>query len=168
MYPVHEFKQGNRAKSWGGFVSVLIVSLPHIFLIAYFGIVEYLILFGPMLLVFYIWSESITTPHHSGLFPYLSQNHPNPIPDQEHDSVTRTAHLPPIFSVLFAYNFNLHTEHHLFPAVPWYNLPKVKQKIQAAADFRYNEVELFKFIADLHSQDPIDIYVKSLPSQDEI
>lgn len=32
----------------------------------------------------------------------------------------------------FLCNLNLHLEHHLFPAVPWYNLPRVHQLLQPA------------------------------------
>jgi fatty acid desaturase len=39
-------------------------------------------------------------------------------------TITRTVTSNPLFSFLNI-NLNYHLEHHLFPGVPWYNLPKV-------------------------------------------
>jgi fatty acid desaturase len=47
----------------------------------------------------------------------------------DHRLNTRTVHLNPIFSFLYA-NMNYHIEHHMFPMVPYYNLPKVHELIK--------------------------------------
>ena len=67
-------------------------------------------------------------------------------------------------AIALSYNFNLHTEHHLFPTVPWYSLPKVTEKVKNMEECTYNEVGMVSFAADLRSQDPIDLYVKTLPT----
>lgn len=102
-------------------------------------------------------------PQHSGLFPFLFDEHPQPIPYHEQDAITRTTLLPPILGILFAYNFNLHIEHHLFPFAPWYRLPKIRKAIDNASGLVYTEAEFLRFMAEMRSRDPIDIYVNSLP-----
>jgi omega-6 fatty acid desaturase (delta-12 desaturase) len=163
LYPVQEFKEGHRRNGWQGLQSVVIAGLPHLVLIISLGVGRYLTLFGPMLLIFYVWIENMNLPQHSGLFPYLSDDHPQPIPYAEQDAITRTTRLPKVLSIVFAYNFNLHIEHHLFPFVPWYFLPRVRQAIQGTQGLAYTEADFLRFMAKMRSHDPVDIYVKSLP-----
>jgi fatty acid desaturase len=61
------------------------------------------------------------------------------------------------------YNFNFHIEHHLFPSIPWYSLPKVTAKIKGLSDFEYQRVACFTFMVHLRRKDPVDVYVNSLP-----
>ncbi len=42
---------------------------------------------------------------------------------------TRTVATNPVLSFLMC-NINYHIEHHLYPGVPWYNLPKVHKLLQ--------------------------------------
>ena len=42
---------------------------------------------------------------------------------------TRTVTSNPLVSFLML-NLNYHLEHHLFPAIPWYNLPRVHQLLK--------------------------------------
>lgn len=46
-------------------------------------------------------------------------------------TATRSVRTTPIIA-FFLCNLNLHLEHHLFPAVPWYNLPRVHRLLQPA------------------------------------
>lgn len=163
LYPLREFQQGKTNNGWNGLFSVAIAGSPHIMLLFLLGFVPYVIMFVPMLLVFYMWIENMNLPQHSGLFPYLSDEHPEPIPYQQQDAITRTTFLPAVLAVLFAYNFNLHIEHHLFPFAPWYRLPKIREAIQGAGGLVYTEAEFFRFMATMRSRDPVDIYVNSLP-----
>jgi fatty acid desaturase len=46
-------------------------------------------------------------------------------------TATRSVRTSPILALLLC-NLNLHLEHHLFPAVPWYNLPRVHRLLLPA------------------------------------
>ena len=48
----------------------------------------------------------------------------------DHRLNTRTVYLNPVFRFLYL-NMNYHLEHHLFPAVPYYNLPQLHEEIKA-------------------------------------
>jgi fatty acid desaturase len=163
FYPIQKFKQRQYAKAWRGLFSIAVIVLSHLALILGLGVSEYLVLFAPMIFVFFVWIENMILPFHSGLFPYLFADHPQPIAYSEQDSITRTIEMVPILAVLFAYNFNLHTEHHLFPYAPWYQLPSIKQKIQDADGLQYIEAEFLYSMIGVRDRDPIDLYVSALP-----
>jgi fatty acid desaturase/nitrite reductase/ring-hydroxylating ferredoxin subunit len=48
----------------------------------------------------------------------------------DHRMNTRTVYINPVFSFLYL-NMNYHVEHHMFPAVPYYNLPALHEEIKA-------------------------------------
>jgi Na+-transporting NADH:ubiquinone oxidoreductase subunit F len=48
----------------------------------------------------------------------------------DHRLNTRTVYMNPVFRFLYL-NMNYHLEHHLFPAVPYYNLPALHEEIKA-------------------------------------
>ena len=165
-YPVKEWKEGKIRFAKAGLVSVIAIVLAHTFLIWHLSIGEYLVLYAPMLLIYAIWFENMNFSQHVGLFPYLSEDHPQPIPLHEQDAISRTTKIPSLLAVLFVYNFNLHIEHHLFPAVPWYYLPRIKRAIAGIQSLDYKGDGFPDYILDLRKQDPVDIYLKTLPPHD--
>jgi Na+-transporting NADH:ubiquinone oxidoreductase subunit F len=48
----------------------------------------------------------------------------------DHRMSTRTVYVNPVFRFLYL-NMNYHVEHHMFPAVPYYNLPALHEEIKA-------------------------------------
>jgi acyl-lipid omega-6 desaturase (Delta-12 desaturase) len=106
-------------------------------------------------------NEQVSLPQHTGLFPFLSDHHPDPIPFHEQDSVTRTTASPGLLSVVLSYNFNLHNEHHLFPSVPWYWLPHVTKRVRSEATYR--KATVVGFMVSIRTKDPVAIYTKALP-----
>ena len=48
----------------------------------------------------------------------------------DHRMSTRTVYINPVFRFLYL-NMNYHVEHHMFPAVPYYNLPALHEEIKA-------------------------------------
>jgi Na+-transporting NADH:ubiquinone oxidoreductase subunit F len=48
----------------------------------------------------------------------------------DHRMSTRTVYINPVFRFLYL-NMNYHVEHHMYPAVPYYNLPALHQEIKA-------------------------------------
>ena len=169
LYPLNEYKKKKYTNAKAGFVSLIAIIIPHTLLIMYLGIVDYLIICTPMLLIYAIWFENMNFSQHVGLFPYLSSYHPRPIPLHEQDSISRTSEMNPILAVLFCYNFNLHIEHHLFPSAPWYQLPRVKHFLESEnnLDIDYKGVGFPDFVLQLRRQDPIDIYLKTLPPHED-
>lgn len=163
LYPIRKFKQGQQIKAWQGLFSVIAVVLPHLVLIFCLGVIGYCVLFGPMILGFFVLIENMIMPLHAGLFPYLSQDHPKPLSYYEQDAITRTVKISRVLAMLLAYNFNLHTEHHLFPYTPWYYLPTVKQKIQDTEGLKYTQAEFLHYMTDMRKRDPIELYVEALP-----
>ncbi|MDJ0618870.1 MAG: fatty acid desaturase [Calothrix sp. MO_192.B10] len=169
LYPFNEYKKNNYTNAKAGFVSLIAIITPHALLIGYLGIVDYLIIYTPMLLIYAIWFENMNFSQHIGLFPYLSSHHPRPIPLHEQDSISRTSEMNPILAVLFCYNFNLHIEHHLFPSAPWYQLPKIKDFLESEKnlDIDYKGVQFPDFVLQLRSQDLVDVYLKTLPPHED-
>ncbi len=47
----------------------------------------------------------------------------------DHRLNTRTVHMNPVFRFLYS-NMNYHIEHHIFPGVPYYNLPALHEEIK--------------------------------------
>ncbi len=48
----------------------------------------------------------------------------------DHRMSTRTVYMNPVFRFLYL-NMNYHVEHHMFPSVPYYNLPALHEEIKA-------------------------------------
>lgn len=64
--------------------------------------------------------EIVNFPHHVGL--YLNELGENHLPCSEQDEISRTCLYHPVFERLVLLNFNYHTEHHLYPDLPWHEL----------------------------------------------
>ena len=169
LYPFKEFQKKDYTNAKAGFISLIAILIPHAFFISYWSLIDYLIIFTPMLLIYAIWFENMNFSQHVGLFPYLSSYHPRPIPLYKQDSISRTSQMNSLFAVLCCYNFNLHIEHHLFPSAPWYQLPKIKSLLEFDnnLDVDYQGVEFPHFIWHLRQKDPVDIYLKTLPPHEE-
>jgi fatty acid desaturase len=161
--PFRQLRRGEHAAAGRGFFSLLCCTAPHAALLASLGPARYATLFGPMLLLYFVIFEMVNLPQHAGIFPHLSTEHPASIPPHAQDEITRTARLPGIVGVLLCYNFNLHTEHHLFPTIPWYRLPAVSQKVDGHDDVLYQNVSMMCFAIESRLEDPIDFFVNSLP-----
>ena len=69
--------------------------------------------------------ELLTLPHHVEA-PLLPEDSPR-LPYWEQDAVSRSCETLPFWSRFVILNFNLHTAHHAFPALPWYRLPEAQR-----------------------------------------
>ncbi|RBW48914.1 fatty acid desaturase family protein [Marinobacter sp. F3R11] len=144
-------------------LALIVCVLPHALLILFIGPWTYMVFILPAMLFYFFWFETVNFTHHSGLFPYTSDNHPNPIPLYEQDQVSRTSAFSKWISITLAYNFNFHTEHHYFPTVPWHNLPRVYELVQETNDLSdYHDVPFLGFSAKLRTSDPVSLYIDSL------
>jgi fatty acid desaturase len=61
------------------------------------------------------------------------------LPLWEQYRATRSCYYPPGISELLVLNFNFHTEHHLFPDLPWYRLRDARASLRAMLGERYQE-----------------------------
>lgn len=86
--------------------------------------------------VFYLFLvELINFPHHLEL-TYRDAN--LRLSPQEQHRVSRSCIYPKWISHYFFNNFNLHSEHHLFPQVPWYNLAAIHKEICVSNSLQLN------------------------------
>jgi acyl-lipid omega-6 desaturase (Delta-12 desaturase) len=146
-----------------GWMSIGVVVAAHAAIITVVGWRTWLACFVPMLVVFYVIIENFNLPQHSGLFPYLSDTHPQPVPFGEQDAITRSSHLPDTMSTLLALNFNRHVEHHIFPSAPWYALNRLR-RVMADTGYRNpHEVPFMSYMLTVRRQDPLTIYRDALP-----
>lgn len=64
--------------------------------------------------------EEIIVPQHVGL--YSDDNTHHHPPPWEQPYITRSWYMPPVVEKYIVLNMNYHTEHHLFPDLPWHQL----------------------------------------------
>ncbi len=81
------------------------------------------------LLIYLYMVEIINFPHHLGM-PQFEGDARFPATDQAR--FTRSCFYPKWFAHSVLLNFNLHTEHHLFPAHPWYSLDALHTEVDGA------------------------------------
>jgi fatty acid desaturase len=91
--------------------------------------------FLPELVLYLIAVEWVNFPHHIGT-PMLPTGK---LPLWEQWRVTRTCVYPHGWSDVLVLNFNLHTEHHLFPDLLWHQLPRVRPILREALGAKYQE-----------------------------
>jgi acyl-lipid omega-6 desaturase (Delta-12 desaturase) len=104
-----------------------------VFLIAVYGLLG---LFGPAWLspkylwpslVFYLAAvELVNFPHHLDM---PTEGGDYKLAPWEQQVTTRSCNYG-IFSAILVLNFNLHTEHHLYPTLPWYRLHDVRNRVR--------------------------------------
>ena len=94
----------------------------------------------PSIVIYLVGVELVNFPHHLDMPTVGSQSAKNRLYVWEQQAATRSCRYPGILSELLVLNFNLHTEHHLFPALPWFRLKQVRKLIKPALTPGYNEV----------------------------
>lgn len=88
----------------------------------------------PSIAMYLVLVEVINFPHHLRL-PRLSGDSALGLWDQH--KVSRTCVYAPWFSSFVLLNFNYHSEHHLFPNLPWHELPKAYELIRTEPDYHF-------------------------------
>jgi acyl-lipid omega-6 desaturase (Delta-12 desaturase) len=159
--PFRHLMKGEKKEALLQFLSLAVIIAPRIALVAAFGWHWALVWLAPMMYAYLFVNEQVSLPQHTGLFPFLSHDHPEPIPFHEQDSVSRTTARPGLLSVFLSYNFNLHNEHHLFPSVPWYWLPRVTKRVSNEPTYR--QATVLGFMLSIRTKDPVEVYTKALP-----
>ncbi len=79
------------------------------------------LLVGPVVSIYgYWWAHLAGLTQHAGLAEDVLDHRLN----------SRTVYMNPVFRFLYL-NMNYHVEHHMFPMVPYYNLPELHRLIKA-------------------------------------
>ncbi len=135
-YPLSLARKGESNKLRECVSSVLFL------LVAYGGIGWTVLHFGlsfdilPALVLYLMMNELVNLPHHT-MLPGFDR----PLRLWEQWRVSRSGYYPRGVSELLMLNFNFHTEHHLFPTLPWYRLRACRELVREVLGDRYNEAE---------------------------
>lgn len=89
----------------------------------------------PGAILYFVAVEVVNFPHHLQLPQYYGETRFN-FWDQY--KISRSCIYPKWFATWVVLNFNYHTEHHLYPDVPWYHLAKLREPVQSALGTAYN------------------------------
>lgn len=162
LYPMRQWQAGNTRQAMSGLASDLITVSPLVALFITLGMHGVLVYWVPAMLVFYVLFEYINLTHHSGLYPFLSDTHPEPVPLHAQDVHCRTAVMPEWLSLVLCYHFNLHTEHHFFPSVPWHRLPALHRSLREQQGNTFNDVNMISYINLIRRLNPFDAFVDSV------
>jgi omega-6 fatty acid desaturase (delta-12 desaturase) len=90
---------------------------------------DFLLWYVPAWVALLYFIELANLPHHAGA-PLLDESS-GPLPYWQQDQVSHDCGSLPVWSRLIILNFNLHTVHHRFPFLPWYELPKAQEISEA-------------------------------------
>jgi len=82
----------------------------------------------PGLYGYFLLTEIVNFPHHLQLVGSYGEKH---FPFWEQDATARSCLYPKWISSYLTLNFNYHAEHHLFPNLPYWELPKIHDLIKS-------------------------------------
>jgi omega-6 fatty acid desaturase (delta-12 desaturase) len=95
--------------------------------------------FAPAVIIYLLAVELVNFPHHIGTEYLDAESGETKLPVWQQSRVTRSCYYPKALAELLVLNFNFHTEHHLFPALPWYRLRQARDLIRPALGEKYRE-----------------------------
>lgn len=134
------FKPGNSSKN------ILSTTLPLIF----WGAVLYslpaqlsLTVLLPAAALYLLAVEVVNFPHHIGLVQYMGEAK---IPVWQQYQTARSCTYPLWLARFVVLNFNYHTEHHMFPDAPWYQLENIHGLLKEELGEAYNVDSQFSWI----------------------
>ena len=93
----------------------------------------------PSFLFYLVGVELVNLPHHVGMPTFKDSVNRHKLYLWEQHVSTRSCFYPGLISELFVLNFNLHTEHHFFPTLPWYRLKRAREVLKPTLMEGYHE-----------------------------
>lgn len=131
--PFEERRRGRRSRRYAKEARWAIVYVAAYAILAALVIVRgktslFVSWFFPPWFMLLVLAEMLNLPHHAEA-PLLAKE-AEALPYWAQDAVSHNCGSLPIWSKFVILNFNLHIAHHLFPSVPWYELPRVERLIQ--------------------------------------
>lgn len=111
-------------------------------------------------LIYFRIYEDMIIPQHVGLYSDDKPDHHPPAWEQI--QITRSWCLNPIIEKHIVLNMNYHTEHHLFPDLPWHQLEKAHKLLQVENEL--NVVSFFEWMK-LQRQRPFAEVITPVPGR---
>ncbi len=108
----------------------------------------------PSLFLFFVAIEVVNLPHHLQLPQFRGEEK---FPAWQQYLTVRSCVYPRWFARLVVLNFNYHTEHHMFPDVPWYHLEKLQGPLREALGEAYNTDPYFGWIIENKPKDIVAV-----------
>jgi omega-6 fatty acid desaturase (delta-12 desaturase) len=139
-YPITAWREG-RMKRWRlhMLISVLFLAAGYVCLVEFVGWATLWRLW-PSFVIYLAGVELVNFPHHLDMPTVDPASEKQRLYVWEQQATTRSCRYPGILSELLVLNFNLHTEHHLFPALPWFRLKQARRLIKPVLQPGYTEV----------------------------
>jgi fatty acid desaturase len=138
--------------------------------IAFFGFWLMIIHYGPKgflfhsllpgIFIYFLLVEIVNLPHHLALEHKLGDER-YPLWDQHRTA--RSCTYPRILSHWVFLNFNFHTEHHLYPDLPWFELEALSHQLSEHLGSNYNHDPMFKWILSNRKRPLAEIINASAP-----
>ena len=113
----------------------------------------------PSFVIYLVGVELVNFPHHLDMPTVDPNSSKQRLYVWEQQATTRSCRYPGILSELLVLNFNLHTEHHIFPDLPWFRLKEARKLIKPALDPGYNEAHGLGWNYDMRTGD-LDHFVE--------
>jgi omega-6 fatty acid desaturase (delta-12 desaturase) len=112
-------------------------------------------------LVFHLVAvELVNLPHHVGMPTFKADEKRDHLKLWEQHETTRSCHYPGPFSELLVLNFNIHTEHHLFPDLPWYRLKRARELLKPVLGDDHHETVGIGWNIENRSRSATDVFLK--------
>lgn len=109
----------------------------------------------PSVVIYLGMVEIVNLPHHLRLPRLLGEGK---LPIWKQYRVSRTCIYGDWFSKLVLLNFNYHAEHHMFPNLPWYELPKAYALVKDQALEGYHRGEGHEWIRENRQRNLVDVF----------
>lgn len=109
----------------------------------------------PSVVFYLIGTEVINAPHHLGLTYFHGETK---IPLWEQFKTARSCVYPKWLARFVVLNFNYHSEHHMYPYVPWYHLDKLHQIVRPEIGEAYNLDPSFSWVLTNRSKDLVEVF----------
>jgi acyl-lipid omega-6 desaturase (Delta-12 desaturase) len=113
-------------------------------------------------ILYLVMTELVNLPHHVMMPTFRTTSQRNKLRPWEQHVTTRTCYYPYGFALL-TLNFNLHIEHHFFPNLPWYRLPRLRQMIKPLLGDNYGELVGINWNLQNRSRDAGEIVLPEIP-----
>lgn len=91
----------------------------------------------PGVLIYFLMNELISLPQHLDM--PSREKEEGSLHVWDHAKVTRSVGIYPFLARHLFLNFNLHTEHHIFPRLPWRQLPAAREALKFHLSESYQE-----------------------------
>jgi fatty acid desaturase len=157
----------NRGRLLPCLASVIVQVLAYVALLVTWPTHFHPLHFAPAFVLYFMVTELANLPFHIGIGSVLHDDTNAKLPVWEHDKLTRSCWYPALIARFLMLNFNLHTEHHLFPNLPWYELERARDLVRAAASSEYQEANSLSWSIANRRRDVLDVFLRDCPAAEK-